>query len=96
MAKRMVPNRPEWNTVGGSAAFKAAGHIVLPGWRRRMDFAGGCQKVSSLCERPGPLFTALYRAKPPLCSPLPPSAPPALSHSAAPDLRPTVSPKVRE
>lgn len=67
MAKKMVPNRPlNGNTVGGSASFKARpGHIVLPDRRRRMEFAGGCQKVSSLCERTNPLFTALYRAQAP-------------------------------
>lgn len=67
MAKKMVPNQPlNGNTVGGSASFKARpGHIVLQDRRRRMEFAGGCQKVSSLCERTDPLFTALYRARAP-------------------------------
>ncbi|CAB1443870.1 unnamed protein product [Pleuronectes platessa] len=67
MAKKMVPNQPlNGNTVGGSASFKARpGHIVLPDRQRRMEFAGGCQKVSSPCERTDPLFTALYRAQAP-------------------------------
>lgn len=83
MGKKMVPNEPlNGNTVGGSASFKALpGHIVLPDRRRRMEFAGGCQKVSSLCERTSPLFTALYRTQVLLPSfvllPLP-------SHSLAP------------
>lgn len=69
----MVPNQPlNGNTVGGSASFKARpGHIVLPDRRRRMEFAGGCQKVSSLCERTDPLFTALYRAQAPFVLLLP-------------------------
>lgn len=69
----MVPNQPlNGNTVGGSASFKARpGHIVLPDRRRRMEFAGGCQKVSSLCERTEPLFTALYRARAPFVLHLP-------------------------
>ena len=73
MAKKMVPNQPlNGNTVGGSASFKARpGHIVLPDRRRRMEFAGGCQKVSSLCERTSPLFTALYRAQAPFVLLLP-------------------------
>lgn len=76
MGRKMVPNQPlNGNTVGGSGSFKARpGHIVLPDRRRRMEFAGGCQKVSILCERPDPLFTALYRAQAPfvllLLSPL--------------------------
>lgn len=67
MAKKMVPNQPlNGNTVGGSGSFKAwPEHIVLPDRQRRMEFAGGCQKVSSLCERTSPLFTALYRAQAP-------------------------------
>lgn len=73
MAKKMVPNQPlNGNTVGGSASFKARpGHIVLPDRRRRMEFAGGCQKVSSLCEKTNPLFTALYRAQTPFVLLLP-------------------------
>lgn len=73
MAKKMVPNQPlNGNTVGGSASFKARpGHIVLPDQQRRMEFAGGCQKVSSLCERTDPLFTALYRAQGPFVLLLP-------------------------
>lgn len=73
MAKKMVPNQPlNGNTVGGSASFKARpGHIVLPDRQRRMEFAGGCQKVSSLCERTNPLFTALYRAQAPFVLLLP-------------------------
>lgn len=63
------------NTVGGSGSFKARpGYIVLPDRQRRIEFAGGCQKVSILCERLSPLFTALYRAPAPfvplLLSPL--------------------------
>lgn len=73
MAKKMVPNQPlNGNTVGGSASFKARpGHIVLPDRQRRMEFAGGCQKVSSLCERTNLLFTALYRAQAPFVHLLP-------------------------
>lgn len=99
IAKKMVPNQPlNGNTVGGSASFKAGpGHIVLPDWLRRMEFAGGCQKVSSLCERTDPLFTALYRARAPFVLLLPSLlVPPAFSHSGAPDLRPMASPKVSE
>ena len=76
MGRKMVPNRPlNGNTVGGSGSFKAwPGHIVLPDRWRRMEFAGGCQKVSILCERPGPLFTGLSTAQAPfvllLLSPL--------------------------
>lgn len=76
MGRKMVPNQPlNGNTVGGSGSFKARpGHIVLPDRWRRMEFAGGCQKVSILCERLDPLFTALYRAQAPfvllLLSPL--------------------------
>lgn len=67
MAKKMVPNQPlNGNTVGGRASFKARpGHIVLPDRQSRMEFAGGCQKVSSHCEKTDPLFTALYRAQAP-------------------------------
>lgn len=76
MGKKMVPNQPlNGNTVGGSGSFKAwPGYIVLPDRQRRMEFAGGCQKVSILCERLNPLFTALSRAQAPfvllLLSPL--------------------------
>lgn len=65
MAKKMVPNQAlNGNTVGGSASFKARPwNIVPPDWWSRMEFAGGCQKVSSLCERSEPLFTALYRSR---------------------------------
>lgn len=76
MGKKLVPNqRLNGNTVGGSGSFKAwPGYIVLPDRQRRMEFAGGCQKVSILCERLKPLFTALYRAQAPfvllLLSPL--------------------------
>lgn len=76
MGRKMVPNQPlNGNTVGGSGSFKARpGYIVLPDRRRRMEFAGGCQKVSILYERLSPLFTALYRAQAPfvllLLSPL--------------------------
>lgn len=93
MGRKMVPNQPlNGNTVGGSGSFKAGpGYIVLPDRRRRMEFAGGCQKVSILCERLNPLFTALYRAQAPfvllLLSPLART----FSHFGAPDLRPTVS-----
>lgn len=85
MGKKMVPNEPlNGNTVGGSASFKALpGHIVLPDRRRRMEFAGGCQKVSSLCERTGPLFTALYRTQvlPPSFVLLPLCPPPSCTAS---------------
>lgn len=76
MGRKMVPNqRLNGNTVGGSGSFKAwPGHIVLPDRQRRMEFAGGCQKVSILCERLKPLFTGLSRAQAPfvllLLSPL--------------------------
>lgn len=73
----MVPNQPvNGNTVGGRTSFKdQPGHIVLPDQQRIMEFAGGCQKVSSLCERTNPLFIALYRAQGPfLCSSSLPSA----------------------
>lgn len=67
MGRKMVPNqRLNGNTVGGSGSFKARpGHIVLPDRRRRMEFAGGCQKVSIVCERLKSLFTALSRAQAP-------------------------------
>lgn len=76
MGKKMVPNQAlNGNTVGGSGSFKAwLGYIVLPDRQRRMEFAGGCQKVSILSERLNPLFTALSRAQAPfvllLLSPL--------------------------
>lgn len=67
MGRKMVPNqRLNGNTVGGSGSFKAwPGHIVLPDRQRRMEFAGGCQKVSILCEGLKPLFTALSTAQAP-------------------------------
>lgn len=53
--------------------------IVLPNQQIRIEFAGGCQKVSSADERGFPLFTAPTEV--PLCA-ISPSL-----HSGGPDLR---------
>lgn len=66
------------STVGGGVSFKALpGHIVPPDRLRRMEFAGGCQKVSSPRERSDPLFTGLCRAPAPFVLLLRPCSPPA-------------------
>lgn len=85
-AKKMVPNQPlNGSTVGGGVSFKASpGHIVPPDRRRRMEFAGGCQKVSSPRERSDPLFTGLCRAPRTLCAPPPSLLTASFSHSSAP------------
>ncbi|KAI9525066.1 hypothetical protein NQZ68_012579 [Dissostichus eleginoides] len=95
MAKKMVPNQPEWNTVGGSAAFKAGSGTLSS------QIGGGEWSLLVAAKRlaasvKGPAHYSLPFTEPSLlCAPPPlPSAPPALSHSATPDLRPTVSPKV--
>lgn len=63
-AQKLVPNEPlNSHTVGGSTSFKQLhSHIVLLDRHGRIEFAGGCQKVSGSGEKSRTSFTGPYRA----------------------------------
>ncbi|GAA6083348.1 uncharacterized [Tachysurus ichikawai] len=63
-AQKLVPNKPlNSHTVGGSTSFKRLhSHIVLLDRHGRIEFAGGCQKVSSPGEKSRTSFTGPNRA----------------------------------
>lgn len=63
-AQKLVPNEPlNSHTVGGSTSFKRLhSHIVLLDRHGRIEFAGGCQKVSGPGEKSRTSFTGPNRA----------------------------------
>lgn len=84
-AQKLVPNEPlNSHTVGGSTSFKRLhSYIVLLDRHGRIEFAGGCQKVSRPGEKSRTSFTGPNRAGG------------KLLYSALPSLSPSGSIRVR-
>lgn len=64
-AQKLVPNEPlNSHTVGGNTSFKRLrSHIVLLDRHGRIEFAGGCQKVSGPGEKNRTSFTGPNRVR---------------------------------